>query len=43
MRDIGDQLGYSNEKTVKAQKYKCIERAKKYAQEHFAHLKNIFA
>lgn len=43
MRDIGNQLGYSNEKTVKAQKYKCMERAKKYAQEHFAHLKNIFA
>jgi RNA polymerase sigma factor (sigma-70 family) len=29
MKEIAEQLGYSNEKTAKAQKYKCIERGKK--------------
>ena len=29
MKEIAKKLGYSSEKTAKAQKYKCIERAKK--------------
>lgn len=29
MKEIAQKLGYSSEKTAKAQKYKCIERAKK--------------
>lgn len=29
MRDIATLMGYSGEKTAKAQKYKCLERAKK--------------
>jgi RNA polymerase sigma factor (sigma-70 family) len=33
MKEIAEQLGYSNEKTAKAQKYKCIERGKKLVAE----------
>jgi len=29
MKEIATRMGYSSEKTAKAQKYKCIERAKK--------------
>lgn len=29
MKEIAEDMGYSGEKTAKAQKYKCIERAKK--------------
>jgi RNA polymerase sigma factor (sigma-70 family) len=39
MKEIADQLGYANEKTAKAQKYKCIERGKKMVAEKMILLK----
>jgi RNA polymerase sigma factor (sigma-70 family) len=39
MKEIANQLGYSNENTTKAQKYKCIERGKKILAEKLIQIK----
>ncbi|MBX9852607.1 MAG: sigma-70 family RNA polymerase sigma factor [Cytophagaceae bacterium] len=43
MKEISQSMGYSNEKTAKAQKYKCIERAKKILQEKIVFLKSMLS
>jgi RNA polymerase sigma factor (sigma-70 family) len=41
MKEIAQAMGYSNERTAKAQKYKCIERSKKLLQEKIGLLKSL--
>jgi RNA polymerase sigma factor (sigma-70 family) len=41
MKEIASRLGYSNENTAKAQKYKCIERGKKILAESLSTLKTL--
>lgn len=40
MKTIGDALGYANVATVKTQKYKCLERARKHAASLFSSSQN---
>lgn len=42
MKEIAETMGYSNEKTAKAQKYKCIERARKLLGDQLGVLKSLF-
>ncbi len=41
MKELAEKLGYNSDKTAKAQKYKCLQRAKKLAQNQLENLQTI--
>jgi DNA-directed RNA polymerase specialized sigma24 family protein len=41
MKELAEKLGYNSDATAKAQKYKCLQRAKKLAQNQLENLQTI--
>lgn len=41
MKELAEKLGYNSDLTAKAQKYKCLQRAKKMAQHQLENLQTI--
>ncbi len=41
MKELAEKLGYNSDSTAKAQKYKCLQRAKKMAQNQLENLQTI--